>query len=466
MSYLSRLGALFTDHFKKLLPDAYVFALLLTLITAVVALIWANATPMAILESWYTGFWNLLEFGMQMVLLIVTGYCIALSTSVEKIIDKVSHFFKTPTQVYYWVVLVGFLLAMVSWGWVVITAVLAREIARRVKGINYPFLIACVYFSQIAWVTGFSSSIPLLLNTERNYLIEGGILGDTIPTSLTLGSVLNVGMILTFLFFGPVLMRYLAPGPDRLTDSDGGWFHAYKKPPGIEKEAEATRLPGKALSDLLNHSLLIQYLIAFMGLVYIVYYFYDRGIDLNLNIMIFIFLILGLFLHKTPMRYSIAMRHASGNISGIIFQYPFYAGIMGIMTYTGIGASLGELIASAATPGTYPVYAYLLGGMVNFAIPSAGGEFAVIGPSVIEAVNQLGAGLSDVDRTAMIARASLAVAYGEGLTNLLQPFFLLLVLPVMTQGSKIQARDVMGFLVLPFLVFFAIQLAMVVWLPL
>ncbi len=466
MSLLSKIGAVFTDRFKKLMPDAYVFALLLTLLTAFVALVWAKSSPMEILESWYTGFWNLLEFGMQMVLLIVTGYCIALAPAVEKLIDKLAHRFKRPTQVYYAVVLIGFLLCMVSWGWVVITAVLAMELARRVKGINYPFLIACVYFSQVSWVSGLSSSIPLLLNTDGNYLIEANVLTDTIPTSLTLGSVLNVAMILVLLFFGPIVMRYLAPG---------------KKEPGqirfeeatnkgeevdIEAEAESTRLPFKAVSDTLNHSLLIQYLIAFMGLVYIVYYFFQRGIDLNLNIMIFIFLILGLFLHKTPMRYTIAMRHASGNISGIIFQYPFYAGIMGIMTYTGIGASLGELIASAATTETFPAFAYVLGGAINFAIPSAGGEFAVIGPSVIEAVNQLSVGLSEVERTAMIARASLAVAYGEGLTNLLQPFFLLLVLPVMTYGSKIQARDVMGYLVIPFIFFFIVQIAMVLWLPL
>ena len=123
-----------------------------------------------------------------------------------------------------------------------------------------------------------------------------------------------------------------------------------------------------------------------LGFIYIGYHFYNNGFDLNFNIMIFIFIIVGLLLHKTPMRYSIAMKRSSSNVSGILYQYPFYAGIMGIMLYSGLGEELAQIFASVATIDNYPFYAYLTGGMVNFAIPSAGGEFAVVGPSIIEAV--------------------------------------------------------------------------------
>jgi len=234
----------------------------------------------------------------------------------------------------------------------------------------------------------------------------------------------------------------------------------------IMEEAASTRLPEKAVSDTLNNSRLIQLVIAAMGVVYLVYYFHTYGFELNLNIMIFVFIILGLLLHKTPMRFTIAMRRASTNVSAIIFQFPFYAGIMGIMTYTGLGERLGTAMAEAATLETYPYFAYVLGGIVNFAIPSAGGEFAVIGPSVIEAVQQLGQGLPPESITEMVSRASMAIAYGEALTNCLQPFFLLLIIPVMAKGIQIQARDIMGYLVLPFLVFFFLQMVLVGWLPL
>jgi short-chain fatty acids transporter len=136
------------------------------------------------------------------------------------------------------------------------------------------------------------------------------------------------------------------------------------------------------------------------------------------------------------------------------------------MLSTGLGEKIGGLQASLATLNSYPFLAYVSGGLVNFAIPSAGGEFAVIGPSIINAVKDLGAGLGDTEITAMIARASMAIAYGESLSNLLQPFYLLLIFPVMTNGVRLQARDIMGYLVIPFLIFFIIQSVMVVWIPL
>jgi short-chain fatty acids transporter len=262
-----------------------------------------------------------------------------------------------------------------------------------------------------------------------------------------------------YVVVGPLLFYLLAPKetidlPDLLEDKGG-------KELSIEAEAAAARLPQPALSDKLNNGWFFQYVIASLGLFYIAYYFWTRGLDLNLNIMIFIFLILGLFLHKTPMRYGIAMKHASANISGILFQYPFYAAIMGIMIYTGLGERLASVMASVATIDTYPFFAYLTGGLVNFAIPSAGGEFAVIGPSVLTAIKEIGTGLPSDQLNLMMAKASLAVAYGETLTNLLQPFFLLIVLPVMGKGIKVQARDVMGYLIIPFIVVFTI-LAVVV----
>ena len=464
---ITKLGEKFTDIFKKNMPDAFVFALILTLVTALISFFWIGATPLKIIQSWYDGFWTLLEFGMQMVLLIITGYSIALSPLVKKGIDRLTQYIKTPKQVYVFVVLIGVLLSMISWGWLVITALLARELALRVKGINYSYLIACVYFSHISWVSGLSSSIPLLLNTKKNYLIEGGILPDTIATNYTLGSFLNIGMILLFVVIAPLIMFLLIP-KDNSGKELSDMLNAKNKATSltIKEEAASLKLPFKAMSDGLNNSIVLQYIIGLMGFTYIIFHFSTKGLDLNLNIMIFVFLILGLFLHKTPMRYTISMKRASGNVSGILFQFPFYAGIMGIMTFTGLGAELGQLIASIATIDSYPFYAYVLGGIVNFAIPSGGGEFAVIGPSVIEAVNNIGAGLNPAEMTTMISRASLALAYGEALTNLLQPFYLLLILPIMAAGIKLQARDIMGYLVIPFLIFFIIQIIMVVWMPL
>jgi short-chain fatty acids transporter len=465
---ISKLGEKFTQLFQKYMPNAFVFAIILTIVTATGAFFWLDVAPMKIIISWYDGFWSLLEFGMQIVLIIITGFSIALSPIVNKGIESLTRYIKTPRQVYFLIVFIGMLLSTVSFGWIVITCVLARELALRVKGINYPFLVALVYFSNGAWVTGLSSSIPLLLNTKNNYLIETGVLSEVIPTSETLGSNLNIAMIVLFVIVAPVLALIIAP-KKKVAKELKDMLKANNQTEetiSIKDEALSTKLPFKTVSDTLNNSFLLQLIIVAMGLTYIIYHFSTKGFNLNFNIMIFIFFIIGLLLHKTPMRYVISMKRASSNISGIIFQYPFYAGIMGIMLFTGLGEKLALIIASVSTVDTYAFYAFIAGGFVNFAIPSAGGEFAVIGPSIINAVKEIGVGLPQAEVTSMISRASMSIAYGESLTNLLQPFFLLLVFPIMGKGINIQARDVMGYLVIPFIVFFVIQALLVVWMPL
>lgn len=461
---LTKLGEKFTTLFQKYMPNAFVFAMLLTLLTGLIAIIWLDTTPLKIIKGWYNGFWSLLEFGMQIVLIIITGFTIALSPIVKSAIDKLTNYIKTPRQVYFWVVFIGVLLAMVSFGWLVITCVLARELAIRIKGINYPFLVACVYFSSGSWVTGLSSSIPLLLGTEKNYLIEAGILSEIIPTTFTLGSGLNIAMMVLYVIFSPLMILLLIPKTKHIKQLDDMLDDKTNKIElSIKDEASTMNLAVESISDRLNNGILLQICMVLMGLTYIIYHFLTNGFQLNFNIMIFIFLILGLALHKTPMRYVIAMKRSSNNISGILYQYPFYAGIMGIMLYTGLGEKFAELLASVATIDSYPFYAYLTGGVMNFAIPSAGGEFAVVGPSIINAVKDIGAGLPANEVMAMVSRASLSIAYGESLSNVLQPFYLLLVFPIMGSGIKIQSRDVMGYLVIPFLVFFIIQSILVTW---
>ena len=463
---ITRIGEKLTYLFLKYMPNAFVFAIVLTLLTASIAFVWSDASPLKIITSWYDGFFDLLTFGMQIVLIIITGFSIALSPVVNKGIDNLTRHIKTPAQVYFFVIMVGALLSMISFGFIVITCVLAREFAKHVKGVNYPLLVACVYFSGGSWVTGLSSSIPLLLNTEDNYLIQAGILSDVIPTSYTLGSILNISMIALLVIGAPLIMLLLIPKTKKIKElSDLLDTPKVSQKLSIKDEASSLKLPFKSLSDTLNNSVILQMIIVTMGLIYIIYHFITKGLDLNFNIMIFIFLIVGMLLHQTPMRYVIAMKKASSNISGIIFQYPFYAGIMGIMLYTGLGEKLAEILASVATIKTYPFFAYLSGGIVNFAIPSAGGEFAVIGPSIINAVKVIGAGLPQEEITKLISRASLSIAYGESLSNMLQPFYLLLVMPIMGAGVKLQARDVMGYLVLPFIVFFIIQSLLVVYVP-
>ena len=181
--------------------------------------------------------------------------------------------------------------------------------------------------------------------------------------------------------------------------------------------------------------------------------------------MIFIFLMAGLLAHGTPMNYVMAMKRSCSNVSGIIFQYPFYAGIMGLMMFTGLGAMISDWMSSFATPASLPVIAQFAGAVVNFFIPSAGGEWAVVGPSFVAAAKSVGATLPPLELQQLIAKVAMAVAYGETSTNSMQPFFLLIILPVMGAGVRIQARDVMGYMVIPFVVWYGMTMAILTWVP-
>lgn len=453
-------GEWLAARLRRWIPDSFVFALVLTAIVAITAWAATPATPGTVLDAWYKGFWLLLEFGMQIILVLVTGYAVASSGPASRLIDLLARRVSTPLRVYLVVMLVGPLLTLVSWGWVVLTAVLARELAARVRGLDYPFLVACVFLSSWSWVCGLSSSIPLLLNTEGNFMISNGLLDGTIPIALTLGSRLN------WLYFGihfvvlPVLV--LASRPRQEASVAMGSLLDGKPPEESVAEA-AARLRQEShggLGPRLDHAWWVSGSVALGGLVYLVRYVGARGFDLNLEIMIFAFLILGLALHGSPMRYVVAMQRACAGISGIVFQYPFYAGIMGLMMYTGLGSMIATWLAGFATPTSIPVIAQFVGAAVNFAIPSAGGEWAVVGPGLIEATNQLASGWAEGARLELQARVAMAVAYGETSTNLLQPFFLLVVLPVMGAGVRIHARDVLGHLVVPFVVSYTICAAL------
>ena len=459
-------GIFFADRLRRWIPDPFVFAVGLTLLVAALALAVTPATGLQTLQAWYRGFFGLLEFGMQMVLILTTAFAIALSPIIARFVDWVARRINTPTRVYVVVVALGGAFSLVSWGWMVLAAVLARELAHRVKGIDYAYLVACVYFSGQTWVGGLSSSIPLLLNTPGNFLIERGVLDATVSVDTTLGSGLNLIYLATFFLLFPLLMVMLAPrteqsaGIDTLLTDDA--------PARGLSVAEEAAPPPKAVqspSDRLNHSRLLAAIVSAAGLLYIGWYFLTRGLDLNFNIMIFVFIMIGLLVHRTPMGYVVAMKRACSNVSGIIFQYPFYAGIMGMMEFTGLGESVAAWMAAGASVTTLPLIAQASGAVVNFAIPSAGGEWAVIGPTFVEAARGLAMDMPPDQFDAFVSRMAMAVAYGETSTNLVQPFWLLIILPVMGAGVRIQARDFMGYLIIPFLVVYGVTAALVTVAP-
>ena len=445
---LSGIGTFFADRFRRWLPDSFIFALILTLIAAVWALFSMDVGPVKIAEAWYKGFWSLLSFAMQMVLILVTGYAIAISPIASRFIDWLAARINKPVAVYVTIMIAGQIFSLISWGWIVLTAVLARELAMRVKGVDYRLTAAAVYMTFLPWHGGLSGSIPLVINTPDNFLIKAGVLSEIIPTTLTLGSTMNIGINLALLVTLPLLLVLMRPSAENTqTFDDMREGDAPAKAVSVEEEANGLSLPDRCISDILNASWIINLLIILMGAYIIVAHFWSNGFDLNLNIMNFVFIILGMAAHKTPIRYVVAMKRACANVSGIILQFPFYAGIMGIMIHTGLGKQVATSLAAASSPESFPFVAFLIGGFLNIFVPSGGGEWAVAGQPIVEAAKTVAAnaGLTAEVSQAFIAKASMAVGYGDSWTNMIQPFWTLTFLPVVAAGSRLQARDIMGY---------------------
>jgi short-chain fatty acids transporter len=430
------------------LPDSFIFALILTLIAAVWALFSMDVGPVKIAEAWYKGFWSLLSFAMQMVLILVTGYAIAISPIASRFIDWLAARINRPVAVYVTIIIAGQIFSLISWGWIVLTAVLARELAMRVKGVDYRLTAAAVYVTFLPWHGGLSGSIPLVINTPDNFLIKAGAMSEIIPTTLSLGSTMNIGINIALLLTLPVLFILMRPAEENIqTFDDLREGDAPAKPLSVEEEANSLCLPDRCLSDMLNASWIINLLIVLMGAYIIVAHFWSMGFDLNLNIMNFVFIILGMAAHKTPIRYVVAMKRACANVSGIILQFPFYAGIMGIMIHTGLGKQVATSLAAATSPDSFPFVAFLIGGFLNIFVPSGGGEWAVVGQPVVEAAKTVAAnaGLASDATQAFIAKVSMSVGYGDSWTNMIQPFWTLTFLPIVGAGSRLQARDIMGY---------------------
>ncbi|KAB1187122.1 MULTISPECIES: short-chain fatty acid transporter [Haloferax] len=440
---------------ERYLPDAFLFAVILTGVAFALAMVFvapADGVGMAghaqnlLLDGWYGGFWNLLSFGMQMTLILMTGYALAQTRHVDALLTKLARIPNSEKGAAAMVPVVAAAASFVHWGLgLVVGALFARKIASEFRAIDFPIVVAGAYSGFVVWHGGLAGSIPLLLNTEGNFLIEAGVLSSTYATGGTIFTVANLVLVVAvgFLFL-PALFALMYPKSDA------------KKTPIDPEELEASAdggttnvsLPDDAsIATRIEHSGLVATGIGLAGLLAVALYF-GEGItngtmpwnNLNLNIVNFAFLFLGLTLHGTPKAYVESIVEAVENVWGIILQFPFYAGIMGIMAYApGESVSLATQIAQgmvAVSPdGALPAIAFFTAGLVNFFVPSGGGEWAVIGETLVKAAQASGTS---------IPRVAMAAAWGDAWTNMIQPFWAIPLLSI----SGLSVRDIMGYCVM------------------
>lgn len=427
---------LFFDRMvQRYLPDAFLFAILLTVVVYVLGLVFTESSPLEMVQYWGEGFWELLAFAMQMSLIVVTGYILANTSVIKSLLSSLARFAKTPGQAVMLVTLVSTVACLINYGFGLVTgALFARHVMRVVPEADYRLLVASAYSGFLVWHGGLSGSVPLTIATEDHFLKD---MMGVVPVSETLFSGFNIFIVLVLLATLPLLNRLslnAADGSGRidLTLLDDETAAAAESM--VESQINEAQTP----AERLENSMVISMIIGLLGLAFIVYHFAQNGLDLNINIVNFIFLFLGILLHKTPRRFLNSVANGVKNAGGIIIQFPFYAGIMGMMVASGLSEQLSLWFASISNEFTFPFFTFLSAGIVNFFVPSGGGQWAVQGPIMIQAGAELGA---DTAKTAM------AVAWGDAWTNMIQPFWALPLLAI----AGLKVRDIMGFCVMALL---------------
>ena len=423
---LSKLTTPLTKLVEKYLPDPFVIVLLLTFVVLTLAMVVTPATPIAVLESWGNGFWKLLTFAMQMLLVLLCGHMLAVTPLVSKALDKLAALAKSPAQAIILTTWVAMLASWLNWGFgLVVGALFAKAIARKVA-VDYRVLVASAYSGFIVWHAGFSGSIPLTIATPDHFS-EASM--GVISTSATLFSPFNLIMLASIFIVLPILNRMMLPAPSQQVLVDK------------TKLSHSTR--AKVSTDTpaakLEHATWIGILAGLLGLGYLVYYFVFAAGSLTLNSVIALFLFLAILLHRTPANLLHSLQQAISGGAGIVIQFPFYAGIMTVMVDTGLAQQISQGFTAISNQTTLPLWSFLSAGLVNIFVPSGGGQWAVQAPIIIPAAQAL-----DAD----IAKVAMAVAWGDAWTNLIQPFWALPVLAI----AGLKARDMMGFCLVQLLV--------------
>jgi short-chain fatty acids transporter len=417
----------FTNLMRKYLPDPFVFAIGLTILTLILAMIIQGQGFVEATTSWGSGFWNLLSFTTQMAVILAMGYVLATAPITNRFLNKIVALVHTPKTAIIVATLVGGIGSYLNWGFgLVIGGIIAKKLALKVKGVHYPLIIAAGYSGFTLYGLGFSASIPVLISTAGHPMEAAMGVVTLAETIFSLPMLLTSLVVIITL---PLLNAWLHP---KNKDSIIEINPAVEAQEQIAASAAAT-FEEPTLANKLNNSRLLSLAIGFIGIVYVISFF-NQGGKLDLNMINFIILFLGIILLGTPAKYVANLNEGIKTISGIILQYPFYAGIMAIMAGSGLVDTIAHWFVQFSTAETLPFWGLISSFFINFFAPSAGGHWVVQGPFMIDAAKELGASIS---------QTSMSVMLGNAWNDLVQPFWILPALAL----SGLKLKDVMGYTV-------------------
>jgi len=435
---LQKLASASTRWSTRWVPDSWTIAIILTVVAFVLGIIFTKSTTFQLVQYWGNGFWVLLSFAMQMCLIIMTGYILATTPLVSRFLNFLAGLPKSPKGAIALMAIVSMGLAWINWGLSIVgSAVFVRFMVKKQRNVDYRLLVATAYLGLgTFWHSGLSASAPLLVATPKHFMEkEMGIIPitETIFHPFNLGLAVLVLVLLTII--GPLMHPKkgdeLAADPKLLEEAA---FTAPEKPTG-EALTPAMRI---------EHSPIINIIIGISGLVWLGWYFSQKGwAGINLDVVNFMFLIVGVLLHWTPASFLKAAYEGGSFIWGVVVQFPFYAGIFGIIKFSGLAEVMALWFTAIATKSTYPFIVMWYSGILNYIVPSGGSKWAIEAPYIIEAAKNLG-----VSASATVV----AYAWGDMVTDVIQPFWAIPLLGV----AKLEFRDIMGYCMIYFLFYMVI----------
>ena len=431
----------FIKLFKSILPAPFTIAILLTGLTFVLALILTNNSGkelyiINVLEYWEKGLWDgpLLIFAIQMMLMLVLGHVLALTSTVSTLIEKVTVYCNSTANAAALVTFFTLLISLFNWGLgLIFGAIFSRKVGENALKnnikINYHIVGAAGYSGLMIWHGGISGSAPIKIAEENHFLANKmGVISQT----ETIFSNMNITISVILLIILPILMYFI------------GKISKESKiniPKEENNNSESLKLYG---AEKLDHSKALAFIFGSIILVYCIYkaILKPDNFDLsfiNPNYINLMLLGLGILFHGTFINFIKGVNNAIIGASGILIQFPLYFGIMGIMKYSGMINIFSDFFVEVSNEFTFPIYTFISAGIINLFVPSGGGQWGVQGPIIIEAATQIGV---------PYWKAVMALAYGDQITNMLQPFWALPLLGI----TGLKAKEILPYTIILFLV--------------
>ena len=433
-SWLAVIGLRLSSWFERWFPDAFALALVAVAVVFAASLSIGNSVSET--AQWFgAGFWDLVNFTMQMTLIIVTGYTVATSAPVFGIIRRLARIPWDGRSAAAFVGLFSMLSSLLSWSFsLIFSGLLAREVTHRVRGADYRAVGAAGYLGVgSVWALGLTSSAALIMAAPASLPQSIAQISGVIPLGDTIGlwqSLLTAGILIVV---SMAIAYYSAPGAGQARSIADMGVKYEPAPPTVSR-------PQK-IGEWLEYSPVMTVFISSIGILYLFAEVRTNGLGvlLELNHYIFAFLIAGFLLHWRPASFVQAVGKAVPSVAGVLVQYPLYAGIVRIMTESGLAVRLAEFFVTVSTRDTFPLLVGIYSAFLGFFIPSGGGKWLIEAPYVLEAAKSLEVHLGWVVQTYNAT---------EALANLIHPFWMLPLLGIL--GMK--ARDIVGYSMLQFVV--------------